>query len=250
MPAKHAHSEIGEMSDLGEHDQAKVWENYALSYDQILPILPFYQEVIGRHVSGLLQPGILRIIDIGAGTGNAAAELIANGVHVTAVDNSHSMLERLKEKIPTASLNLLSCVEQDAETLSNWRNSSFDGANILLALFAMSAPERALAEIIRVIRPGGKVVLTEPKREFHIELLLDFAEQFLREQQLYDRLRDDWERVRKANLIVDPSRHEKRLALEEIARILGAAGFRITAMVDSHLGQCATLWAEKEITGP
>jgi ubiquinone/menaquinone biosynthesis C-methylase UbiE len=238
------------VNPVAARDQARAWQSYARSYDQILPVLPFYQEVVARHVAALLQPDVRRVIDIGAGTGNVATDLIANGVHVTAVDHSPAMLERLRAKVPPASRDLLCCVETDAASLSVCPTSFFDGANILLALFAMSAPPRTLAEIIRVLRPGGRVVLTEPKRDFQIRVLLDFAEQFLREHDSYEQLRHDWERVRNANLVVDPARQDTRLAVEEIAEILGAAGFVITDMHDSHLGQCATLWAQKQPNGP
>src|SRR4029078_6899680 len=79
----------------------EVWASYAASYDRILPILPFYQEAVRRHVEALTGAGIRRGIDVGSGTGNVAVHLASRGVEVTAVDLSGAMLDRLQRKIQT-----------------------------------------------------------------------------------------------------------------------------------------------------
>jgi SAM-dependent methyltransferase len=76
----------------------QVWEAYAESYDHILPILPFYQEAVRRHVNRLTGASIQRVIDVGAGTGNVAVQLAPRGVEVTAIDISRAMLDQLRGK--------------------------------------------------------------------------------------------------------------------------------------------------------
>src|SRR6185369_2568810 len=78
----------------------QVWASYAESYDHILPILPFYQEAVRRHVEALSGARIRSVIDVGAGTGNVAVHLASRGVNVTAMDVSGAMLDRLRGKIP------------------------------------------------------------------------------------------------------------------------------------------------------
>ncbi len=233
------------MSLCSSQRDKQAWETYAQSYDCILPILPFYQEVVSRHVTALTKPGIRSVIDVGAGTGSVAVQLGARGVHVTAVDVSAAMLEQLRRKIQPGLRSRIKIVEQDGQSLSAWPEAAFDGANVLLALFAMQQPRQALREIMRVVRPGGLVVATETKQDFQLQPLLDFVENFVTVHPSHDDLREHWERVKNANLVLDPGNRERRLTVEEIQHELAASGFIVTSVMDSHLGQCATICAEK-----
>lgn len=233
------------MDTLARDEEHRVWQMYARSYDRILPILPFYQEVVSRHVSALSKPGIRRVIDVGAGTGNVAIKLAANGLDVVAVDNCREMLDQLRAKTGADILGVVTMVEHDAASLSAWADATFDGATVLLALFAMRQSRRALREIMRVVRPGGLLVVTETKKHFQLQPLLEFVAEFLLKEGLYESLRDDWDRVRNSNVRLDPGRREERLSAEEIEQTLRKSGFRITDVRDSHLGQCETIWAEK-----
>ena len=224
----------------------QVWASYAESYDHILPILPFYQEAVRRHVEALTGAGIRRVIDVGAGTGNVAVHLASRGVEVTAMDVSGAMLDRLRGKIQTGLPGRIEIVEQDAHLLNGWPEAAFDGANVLLALFAMHGPRQVLREIIRVVRPGGLIVATETRRNFQLKRLLDFVDDFVERHPSRDGLREHWERVRSANLVLDPARRSERLSVEEMIDELATSGFTIHSVLDSHLGQCATICAEKK----
>lgn len=226
-------------------DEHRVWQTYARSYDRILPLLPFYQEVVSRHVCALSKPGIRRVIDVGAGTGNVAVKLAANGLDVVAVDNCREMLDQLRDKLEAGIPGVVTMVEQDAASLGAWADATFDGVTVLLALFAMRHSRRSLGEIMRVLRPGGLLVVTETKKHFQLQPLLEFVAGYLLNARLHENLRDDWDRVRNANIRLDPGRREERLSAEEIEQTLRQSGFRITDVKDSHLGQCETIWAEK-----
>jgi len=222
-----------------------VWDAYAQSYDRILPILSFYLEAVNRHVATLSAEGIRSVIDVGAGTGNVAIQLALRGITVTAIDISEGMLKQLRSKAKDYSPGRLEVVEQDAQSLSRWPAESFDGANVLLAFFAMRQPRRALNEVIRVVRRGGLVVITETKRSFRLQPLLAYVEHFLAAHPSRDQLQEDWARVKNANLVLDPGRRDDRLSVEEIEDHLAESGFVIKSFRDSHLGQCATICAEK-----
>jgi ubiquinone/menaquinone biosynthesis C-methylase UbiE len=224
----------------------QVWASYAESYDHILPILPFYQEAVRRHVEALSGARIRSVIDVGAGTGNVAVHLASRGVNVTAMDVSGAMLDRLRGKIPAGLPAGIQIVEQDAHLLNRWPEAAFDAANILLALFAMRGPRQVFREIIRVVRPGGRIAATEPRRSFQLKRLLDFVDDFVRRSPSRDCLREHWERVRNANLVLDPARRSERLSVEEMIDELATSGFTILSVLDSHLGQCATICAEKK----
>jgi|SRR5215469_4099381 len=222
-----------------------VWEVYAQSYDSVLSILPFYLEAVNRHVAALSIHGARNVIDVGAGTGNVAIQLALRGMAVTAIDISDGMLKQLRSKAKDCSPGRLEVIEQDAQCLDRWPAAAFDGANVLLAFFAMQQPRRALKEVIRLVRAGGLVVITETKRNFHLQPLLDFAERFLAVHPRRDELQEDWVRVKNANIVLDPGRGHDRLSAEEIEHELAESGFVIKSLLDSHLGQCATICAEK-----
>ncbi|MCZ6862124.1 MAG: methyltransferase domain-containing protein [Alphaproteobacteria bacterium] len=228
-----------------ERRRQLIWESYAISYDRVLPILPFYQDVIARHVEAMRVPNIESVFDLGAGTGNVTVELLKNGHLVTALDLSRAMLEKLRHKTPEAYADNLTVVEQNAEELTQWDDNTFDGVSVLLAFYDMARPGRALSEAIRVLRPGGTIVITEPKRRFRLEPLLDEAERFLREKGVYDKLKADWDRVNVANKELDPAVREERLYAKEIEQYLREAGFENLRAKDSHLGNCATVWGTK-----
>ena len=89
------------------------------------------------------------------------------------------------------------------------------------------------------------MVITETKRNFHLQPLLDFVERFLAVHPRRDELQEDWVRVKNANIVLDPGRGHDRLSAEEIEHELAESGFAIKSLLDSHLGQCATICAEK-----
>jgi len=196
-------------------------------------------------VEALTGAGIRKVIDVGAGTGNVAVPLASRGVEVTAVDLSNAMLDQLRGKIQSGLPGRIEIVEQDAHLLERWPDAAFDGANVLLALFPMYEPRQVLREIIRVVRPGGLIVATETRRNFQLKPLLDFVDDFVERRPSRDELREHWERVRSANLVLDPGRRSERLSVEEMIDELATSGFTIHSVLDSHFGQCATICAGK-----
>jgi ubiquinone/menaquinone biosynthesis C-methylase UbiE len=161
------------------------------------------------------------------------------------------MLEKLRTKFPQADsvANALTLTQANAQRLPQLASGSVDGVTILLALYDMDRPHEALAEAIRILRPGGTIVITEPKICFDLGVLLQHAEALLKAQADYGLLRVHFQRVFHANRELNPTARADRLRAEEIHRLLIDGGFRSVAMTDSHLGQCATIIGTKPVGG-
>ncbi|NOT01176.1 MAG: methyltransferase domain-containing protein [Phycisphaerales bacterium] len=235
-------------------EQEKAWHDYARSYDRVLPELPFYREVVDRHVAYLTDgalPSRGRILDLGAGTGNVAIRLMQAGWNVTAVDASWSMLEHLRKKVPANGPPRMEILQRQAECLWDLDDEIFDGVNILLSLYDMQEPREALFGAMRLLRSGGRMIVTEPKSSFKLQPLLEAGERHLREKGKYDTLQADWERVMQANRDLDPvsPRRSKRLWSEDVKRLLDHSGFEETRIEDSHLGNCASVSGRKSRNG-
>ena len=103
-----------------------------------------------------IRPGML-VLDVAAGTGNAALPAARKGAQVTASDLTPSLLESGRERAEAVGLEL-DWVEADAENLP-FEDESFDV--VMSAIGVMFAPHHqdAADELVRVTRPGGKVGL-------------------------------------------------------------------------------------------
>ncbi len=109
------------------------------------------------------EPG-QRILDLAAGTGTSSAPLAAAGAMVVPLDMSLGMLAEGRRRQPG-----LPFVAGDALALP-FADAVFDAVTISFALRNVSDTAGALAEMLRVTRPGGRVVVCEfstpPQRWF------------------------------------------------------------------------------------
>ena len=97
------------------------------------------------------------VLDVGCSAGLYARTLTADGARVHALDASLAFLreaKRLAERDGVA----LTLVHADAHALP-YENGGFDAVAIGATLNEFAAPQRALAEITRVLRPGGRAWL-------------------------------------------------------------------------------------------
>ena len=103
-----------------------------------------------------------RVLDVAAGSGDLAAALaerVAPSGEVWATDVNRKMLERGRDRLLDAGV-LAPTVQCDAERLP-FPAGYFDCVTVGFGLRNMTHKERALAEMARVLKPGGRLVVLE-----------------------------------------------------------------------------------------
>ena len=96
--------------------------------------------------------GATKVLDLGAGTGKLTTRLVERGLDVVAVDPIAEMLEVLSASLPDTPA-LLGTAEEIPLP-----NESVDAVLVAQAWHWVD-PERAVAEVARVLRPGGRLGL-------------------------------------------------------------------------------------------
>jgi ubiquinone/menaquinone biosynthesis C-methylase UbiE len=117
------------------------------------------REALTERVRSFARPsGDERALDSGSGTGALAFALSPLVREVVAIDLVPELLEEGRRRV-TAFPNV-TFVEGDATRLP-FRNAEFDLAGTLRTLHHIARPELALAELVRVTRPGGRVLVVD-----------------------------------------------------------------------------------------
>jgi SAM-dependent methyltransferase len=99
-----------------------------------------------------------QVLDVACGTGNAALVAAARGAAVTGLDAAERLVGVARERAAAAGLEAEWLVG-DAQALP-FEDARFDAAvSVFGVIFAPDA-RRAAAELVRVVRPGGRIVLT------------------------------------------------------------------------------------------
>jgi ubiquinone/menaquinone biosynthesis C-methylase UbiE len=116
---------------------------------------------IGERRRRLLAPLEGEVVEIGAGTG-ASLRHYERATRVVAVEPDESMARRLSTKLAGARVPV-EVVRASAEALP-FADESFDAAVVAFVLCSVAEPGTVLAELRRVLRPGGRLVVLEHVR--------------------------------------------------------------------------------------
>lgn len=145
----------GERRDLPAVDAAAGYAGWAASYDGEENDTVAAEEPIVRALLDQLPPG--PVLDAACGTGRHTAHLAASGRHhPIGVDASEAMLARAREKLPQVDLR------QGDLTALPLGDGEVGGAVCALALSHLPELGPAVAELARVLRPGGRLVISNP----------------------------------------------------------------------------------------
>jgi demethylmenaquinone methyltransferase/2-methoxy-6-polyprenyl-1,4-benzoquinol methylase len=139
------------------NEVADMFDGVAKGYDLTNNVLsggnaPIWRFATVRAINP--QPGE-RILDIAAGTGTSSIALTKTGATVVAFDFSPGMVAEGRRRHPD-----LEFIEGDAEHLP-FADDEFDAVTISFGLRNINDPKAALAEMYRVLKPGGRLVICE-----------------------------------------------------------------------------------------
>jgi ubiquinone/menaquinone biosynthesis C-methylase UbiE len=115
-------------------------------------------EKIRARLAGAMRG---RIIEVGCGTGLNFAHYEASA-EVVAIEPIHDFRNLAAERAAAAAARI-EVIEGDAQAL-DFPDASFDAAFVTLVFCSVPDADRGLAELRRVVRPGGRVVLFEHVR--------------------------------------------------------------------------------------
>jgi ArsR family transcriptional regulator len=107
---------------------------------------------------GALAGGDWSVGDLGCGTGQVSAALAPFVSHVIAVDASAAMLQAAKKRLHAFENVELRRGELEALPIDDAR---LDAATLMLVLHHVPEPEKALAEVSRVLKPGGRAIVVD-----------------------------------------------------------------------------------------
>lgn len=139
----------------------KMFADIAPRYDLANRLLSFRFDVQWRKkVARLLLPAPGRVLDLAAGTGDLTVALSRWGEHeVVSADFTYEMLHFGRAKV-AGGAGRASQVAADALTLP-FAGGSFDAVTVAFGIRNFAEPRGGLAEIRRVLRPGGVAGILE-----------------------------------------------------------------------------------------
>jgi SAM-dependent methyltransferase len=122
-----------------------------------------------RALNGLTPLEGGRLLDVGCADGNYTMRLAADFDSVDAVDVEPVRLEEFRAAVAGTPLaGKIRIAEMSAEQL-DFADNTFDAVTTIEVLEHVTDLERAIAEIQRVLKPGGRFLITSPNRYFPLE---------------------------------------------------------------------------------
>jgi demethylmenaquinone methyltransferase/2-methoxy-6-polyprenyl-1,4-benzoquinol methylase len=215
------------------------------TYDRYASLLSFGQDPRWRRflVSRVDVGPEASVLDVATGTGAVAIELARRyGCSVTGIDQSEEMLAEAARRVTRARLAGRIRFEAGRAEALPFPDGSFDALTVTYLLRYVDDPGATLAELARVVRPGGIVAsleffvpagtLTGPLWNLYVDVLLPAAGRLIS---------PGWHEVGR---FLGPSirDHYRRLPLERQLELWRAAGIRDVRHRSLSLGGGIVVW--------
>lgn len=152
-------------SRLGKKEQvAQMFDTISGNYDGLNRVISFGIDIKWRKkvLKLVSAKNPERILDIATGTGDLAILMAqTNAKEITGADISEGMLEVGRKKVAEKGLDSrITLVYGDSESLP-FADSHFDAITVAFGVRNFETLEKGLAEILRVLKPGGIFVILE-----------------------------------------------------------------------------------------
>lgn len=142
--------------ELERHQVAEAYGRWAPVYDIVFG--PVFSRGRRAAVDAAERIGG-RILEVGVGTG-LSLDHYAKSNQIIGVDISEPMLDKARDRVKRLRLdNVEDIAVMDAEQLT-YPDASFDVVVAQYVVTAVPHPEKALDEFVRVVRPGGEIIIT------------------------------------------------------------------------------------------
>jgi demethylmenaquinone methyltransferase/2-methoxy-6-polyprenyl-1,4-benzoquinol methylase len=169
----------GDSSKSKKEEVAEMFNNISAKYDFLNHFLSLGIDKLWRKkaVKMLRSVNPTRILDIATGTGDFALEsLVLKPTQIVGLDISSGMLEHGRVKMKKKGVDHIITLQQgDSEDIP-YEDNYFDGLTVGFGVRNFENLEKGLGEMLRVVRPGGKLIILEfskPKK-FPIKQLFAF----------------------------------------------------------------------------
>ena len=150
-PAGHGYAAVHDVTDFDVHERSR-WAGRAAAYERSFGRLCAYPA--DALLDAVAVRAGRRVIDVGTGPGTVAARALQRGAEVVAVDAEPDMLDAARRNAPGAELH-----EAVLPHLP-FPAGDFDAAVANFVLNHVADPAAAVAELRRLVRPGGQVAVT------------------------------------------------------------------------------------------
>jgi SAM-dependent methyltransferase/pimeloyl-ACP methyl ester carboxylesterase len=156
-------------------DLRKFWHDYLLGRDgsigmQLLGATRKYGSFMADQIAGLQLREGMRVLDLGSGMGEFSSHLSRLGVaplrlRVVSADFVYDAIRRARDSVSVDDKIAYDFCVADCEQHLPFASGVFDRVLLSLVVSYVHSAEDLLDEIYRVMRPGGILVLSSPKRD-------------------------------------------------------------------------------------
>ncbi len=145
-------------------DARRQFNGWSVRYDAD-PLQPLFFQPAHRMLLDALGPADRRVLDVGCGTGRFAQTLLRRypHAHVVGLDLCAPMLARARRRCPPGRFNL-HAVQGDSERLP-FADDAFDVVTCTHSFHHYPHQDHVIAEMHRVLRPGGRLLIIDGDRD-------------------------------------------------------------------------------------
>jgi demethylmenaquinone methyltransferase / 2-methoxy-6-polyprenyl-1,4-benzoquinol methylase len=174
-------------ANAGKKEQVEhMFDNIAHSYDFLNRFFSLGTDIRWRNKALRTLNDIApeRLLDVATGTADFALQIAGSRLpvkHITGIDISAGMLDIGRQKVAKKQWgDKIELIKADSENLP-FESGRFDAVTVAFGVRNFEHLEKGLAEMLRVLRPGGKAVVLEfsKPRKFPMKQLFGFYFRFI-----------------------------------------------------------------------